>query len=55
MIIKNWCSQSKITSLLIEVAKVIASGDYTDLENNQKLILLAFEPSDNGSKYLLFI
>ncbi|XP_034174521.2 E3 ubiquitin-protein ligase listerin [Osmia lignaria lignaria] len=49
MIIKNWCSQSKITSLLIEVAKEIASGNYTDLENNQKLILLAFEPSDDGN------
>ncbi|XP_012139948.1 E3 ubiquitin-protein ligase listerin [Megachile rotundata] len=48
-VIKKWCSQSKITSLLIDVAKEIASGNYSDLEQNQKLILLAFESSDDGN------
>ncbi|XP_053980359.1 E3 ubiquitin-protein ligase listerin-like [Hylaeus volcanicus] len=48
-IVKKWCSQSRITSLLVDVAKVIASGNYSDLEKNQNLILLAFEPSDDGN------
>ncbi|KZC08965.1 E3 ubiquitin-protein ligase listerin [Dufourea novaeangliae] len=48
-IIKKWCSPSKITSLLIDVAKEIASGNYSDLEKNQDLILLALEPSDDGN------
>ncbi|XP_076766423.1 E3 ubiquitin-protein ligase listerin [Xylocopa sonorina] len=49
IIVKKWCSQSKITSLLIDVAKEIASGNYSDLEKNQNLILLAFEPLNDGN------
>lgn len=49
IIIKKWCSQSKITSLLIDIAKEIALGNYSDLEKNQNLILLAFEPLDDGN------
>ncbi|KOC69982.1 E3 ubiquitin-protein ligase listerin [Habropoda laboriosa] len=48
-IVKKWCSQSNITSLLIDVAKEIASGNYSDLEKNQNLILLALEPLDDGN------
>lgn len=47
--VKKWCSQSTITSLLLDVTKEIASGNYSDLEKNQNLILLAFESSDDGS------
>ncbi|XP_017893627.1 E3 ubiquitin-protein ligase listerin [Ceratina calcarata] len=50
VVVKKWCSQSKITDLLIDVTKEIASGNYSDLEKNQKLILLAFEPLvDDGT------
>lgn len=52
--VKKWCSQSTITSLLLDVTKEIASGNYSDLEKNQNLILLAFESSDDGSKSLIF-
>ncbi|CAK9795315.1 E3 ubiquitin-protein ligase listerin [Anthophora quadrimaculata] len=48
-IVKKWCSQSNITSLLIDVAKEIASGNYSDLEKNQNLILLALEPLEDGN------
>lgn len=52
--VKKWCSQSKITNLLIDVAKEIASGNYTELEKNCNLILLAFEPPDDGSMFSIF-
>ncbi|XP_043265520.1 E3 ubiquitin-protein ligase listerin [Colletes gigas] len=48
-VVKKWCSQSRMTSLLLDVVKEIASGDYSELEKNQSLILLAFEPSDDGN------
>ncbi|XP_031845099.2 E3 ubiquitin-protein ligase listerin [Nomia melanderi] len=48
-VIRKWCSQSKMTSLLIDVAKEIAAGNYSDLEKNQDLILLAFESFDDGN------
>lgn len=54
VIVKKWCSQSKITSLLIDITKEIALGNYSDLEKNQNLILLAFEPLEDGSKLLIF-
>lgn len=54
IILKEWYSQSQITNLLIDVTKEIASGDYSDLEKNQNLILLAFEPLNDGSKFLIF-
>ncbi|XP_017758583.1 PREDICTED: E3 ubiquitin-protein ligase listerin [Eufriesea mexicana] len=49
VIVKKWCSQSKITNLLIDVTKEIVLGNYSDLEKNQNLILLAFEPLDDGN------
>ncbi|XP_078036315.1 E3 ubiquitin-protein ligase listerin isoform X2 [Augochlora pura] len=48
-IIRKWCSQSKITGLLIGVAKEIAIGNYSDLEKNRNLILLAFESSNDDN------
>ncbi|KAF7402902.1 hypothetical protein HZH66_005169 [Vespula vulgaris] len=47
-VIKKWCSQSKVTSLLIDVTKEVVSGSYTDLERNKNLILLAFDLSEDG-------
>ncbi|XP_076673514.1 E3 ubiquitin-protein ligase listerin [Andrena cerasifolii] len=49
VVLKEWYSQSEITRLLIDVAKEIASCNYSDLQKNQDLILLAFEPLDNGN------
>lgn len=54
VVLKEWYSQSEITRLLIDVAKEIASCNYSDLQKNQDLILLAFEPLDNGSKSLIY-
>ncbi|XP_033336767.2 E3 ubiquitin-protein ligase listerin [Megalopta genalis] len=48
-IIRKWCSQSKITGLLIDIAKEIAAGNYSDLEQNRNFILLAFESSNNDN------
>ncbi|XP_076655771.1 E3 ubiquitin-protein ligase listerin [Halictus rubicundus] len=48
-IIRKWCSQSKTTDLLVDIVKEIAAGNYSNLEKNQDLILLAFEsPDDDG-------
>ncbi|KAK2580762.1 hypothetical protein KPH14_011385 [Odynerus spinipes] len=51
-VIKKWCSQSKVTSLLIDVAKEVACGTYTDLEKNKNLILLAFDLSEDGDQLI---
>lgn len=50
--IKKWCSQSKVTSLLVDVTKEVVSGSYTDLERNKNLILLAFDLSEDGGMYI---
>ncbi|XP_043579866.1 E3 ubiquitin-protein ligase listerin [Bombus pyrosoma] len=47
VIVQKWCSQSKISSILIEVAKEIASSNYSS--KNQNLILLSFEPLEDGN------
>lgn len=53
--IKKWCSQSQVTSLLINVVREVVSGTYTDLERNKKLILLAFDLSEDGGMYIFNI
>ncbi|EFN85458.1 E3 ubiquitin-protein ligase listerin [Harpegnathos saltator] len=46
-VIKQWYTQADVTKLLIDMAREISS-ERDDLEKNQRLILLAFETSDNG-------
>lgn len=46
-VIQRWCLQPKVTSLLVDVAKEVASGNYIDLEKNTNLILLAFDLSED--------
>ncbi|XP_024938302.1 uncharacterized protein LOC107265048 isoform X2 [Cephus cinctus] len=48
-IVKEWCARSNVTALLIDVAKQIASNDSsTDSDINKKILMLAFETSNDG-------
>lgn len=62
---RDWFTQSQISSLLLDVAREIVSNvSAVDLDTNKEILLLCFETSDGGgepdlvfnvSKYKLFI
>ena len=53
-IVKKWCSQSKITTTLIDTARNIALDNVYNLRKNQNLILLSFEALEDSSKFMIF-